>query len=114
MAPPKGKPRPPNAGRKKGSVNKVTADIRQMISNALDKAGGVNYLLQQARENPASFLSLVAKIVPQKVDIGGQKDNPIIISTPLEAKRKWLEMREHYDKRTPLIEAKPCEPQPLH
>lgn len=28
MAWPKGKPRPPGAGRKKGSVNKATADIK--------------------------------------------------------------------------------------
>lgn len=32
-------------GRPKGSPNKITADVKAMVLAALDKAGGVDYLL---------------------------------------------------------------------
>lgn len=46
--------------------NQVTQDIREMIHTALHKAGGVDYLVDQAINNPKSFLPLLAKIVPQE------------------------------------------------
>lgn len=64
-----GKPRPETAGRKKGSTNKATADIKAMISNALAMAGGENYLLRQADENPVAFMGLIGKILPKQVDV---------------------------------------------
>lgn len=59
-------------GRQKGTPNKVTADVRAMILTALDHAGGVEYLVRQARENPAPFLGLVSKVVPREMiaDVG--------------------------------------------
>ena len=62
-----GKPRPENAGRKKGSTNKATADIKAMINNALTLAGGEDYLLRQADENPVAFMGLIGKIIPKEV-----------------------------------------------
>ena len=67
MAFPKGAKRPEGAGRQKGSPNKVTADLRQMILGALDKAGGEAYLQRQADENPASFMTLIGKVLPTQV-----------------------------------------------
>lgn len=54
-------------GRPKGIPNKVSYDIKQMVINALNKAGGENYLLQQARENPKAFIGLVGKIFPSTI-----------------------------------------------
>lgn len=51
-------------GRPKGVPNKATKAIKEMIVQALDKAGGVNYLLEQSQKNPTAFLSLVAKVLP--------------------------------------------------
>lgn len=78
----------PGAGRKKGSGNKITMDVRQMILNALESAGGEDYLVRQARKSPALFLMLVSKIVPQKLDVGGQKDNPILLAPAKETQDK--------------------------
>lgn len=63
------KRKPPNAGkgRKKGSLNKVTADVKAMILAALDKAGGIDYLLAQSAANPTAFLTLVGKVLPMTV-----------------------------------------------
>jgi hypothetical protein len=55
-------------GRPAGAANKVTRDIREMIRESLDKAGGVAYLVKQATLNPASYMSLVGKIIPQQID----------------------------------------------
>lgn len=64
--------RPPNAGkgRAKGSVNKVPADLRAMVLQALSEAGGAEYLVRQAKKkNPAPFLALVGKCIPKDVQV---------------------------------------------
>jgi hypothetical protein len=55
------------AGREKGVPNKLTRDVKEMILQALDKAGGVDYLVTQASANPAAFLTLVGKVLPMQV-----------------------------------------------
>lgn len=61
--------KPPAAGRgrPKGSPNKVTAAVKDMVAQALDQAGGVKYLVAQSRDNPTAFLTLVGKILPLQV-----------------------------------------------
>lgn len=54
-------------GRKKGTPNKLTGDVKQMIVNALNRAGGEDYLTRQADENPKAFLTLVGKVLPLQV-----------------------------------------------
>ena len=61
----KGKPGP---GRKKGVPNKVTTAVKDMILSALDKAGGEDYLVRQAEENPTAFMTLVGKVLPMDVN----------------------------------------------
>ena len=68
----KGKTRHPESGRKKGTPNKTTADVRAMILQALDSAGGAEYLARQSEENPAAFMQLVGKVVPKELNIDGQ------------------------------------------
>ena len=38
-----------------------------MVLRALDGAGGIDYLVRQADENPASFMTLVGKVIPTQV-----------------------------------------------
>lgn len=65
------------AGRPKGSPNKRTAAIRDMIVSALERAGGEDYLFEQAQKDPKTFLSLVAKVMPTQVT--GEADAPLEI-----------------------------------
>ncbi len=51
-------------GRKKGTPNKLSGELKGMILGALDDAGGREYLTTQARNNPNAFLSLVGRILP--------------------------------------------------
>lgn len=62
-------------GRPKGSRNKQTAAIKDMIVQALSDAGGAEYLLRQSRENPAAFMTLVGKVLPMQVT--GEGGGPV-------------------------------------
>jgi hypothetical protein len=58
-------------GRPKGSSNKTTAALKDMILKALDEAdpkGSVAYLKKQAEDNPTAFLTLVGKVLPLQVN----------------------------------------------
>ncbi len=55
-------------GRQRGVPNKTTALVKDMITQALEHAGGVEYLIAQARDNPNAFLTLVGKVVPLQVN----------------------------------------------
>lgn len=54
-------------GRPKGVPNKATMAIKDMVITALSKAGGVDYLVGQATDNPAAFMTLVGKVIPLQV-----------------------------------------------
>ena len=61
--------RPPAAGkgRPKGARNKMTRALKDMILQALDDAGGQQYLVEQAHKNPAAFMTLLGKVLPLQV-----------------------------------------------
>jgi hypothetical protein len=54
-------------GRQKGTPNKLTGEVKEMILQALAGAGGVAYLQRQADESPTAFLTLVGKVLPLQV-----------------------------------------------
>ena len=58
----------PGPGRPKGVLNKSNALIRDMIVQALDGAGGIEYLQRTAESHPAAFLSLIGKVMPVQVE----------------------------------------------
>ena len=55
-------------GRRKGSQNKNTQEIKSMILAALDNVGGVDYFVTQAKENPVAFMTLIGRILPKEID----------------------------------------------
>ncbi|MBN9497849.1 MAG: hypothetical protein J0H39_13920 [Alphaproteobacteria bacterium] len=58
------KPGERRGGRKKGTPNKLTRDVKSAILAAFDKVGGEKYLAEQARKNPQAFLTLLGKVMP--------------------------------------------------
>jgi hypothetical protein len=56
------------AGRKAGSLGENAVALKSMVTEALDKSGGVAYLVRQAEENPVAFLSLIGKMIPRPID----------------------------------------------
>ena len=78
--------KPPAAGRgrPKGSPNKATKALKDMILGALDDAGGQDYLRQQSIENPTAFLTLIGKVLPMSInaDVKGEMGVTIRRFTP--------------------------------
>jgi len=72
--------KPPNAGkgRPKGSPNRITRDLREMIEGALQAAGGQEYLTRQARENPTAFMGLIKGLLPKQFSAEIQAQTEIV------------------------------------
>ena len=64
-----GRKPPEKRGSRKGVPNKATAELKGMILEALDQAGGVAYLLECAlnEKTQGAFLSLIGKVLPMTV-----------------------------------------------
>lgn len=75
----------PGAGRPKGSLDKGNALIREMVAEALNKAGGIDYLCRVAESHPGPFLGLVGKVLP--IQVTGAEGGPVQISWPVAPPR---------------------------
>ena len=69
---------PVSPGRPKGAPNKTTQALKDMILSALDKSGGVSYLVEQAATNPNAFMSLVGKVLPMTVMGAGEDGSHLV------------------------------------
>lgn len=54
-------------GRPKGSPNKNTVAIKEMLMASLDNVGGQAYFQRQAEENPSAYMTLIGKLIPTEV-----------------------------------------------
>lgn len=74
--------KPPAAGkgRPKGATNKATRELKEMILQALEGAGGVEYLQRKAEDprTASAFLSLIGKVLPMQVT--GENGGPVGIT----------------------------------
>lgn len=75
----KGHPKLPGAGRKKGTKNKVTSNIKEMVMNALNdpRVGGEEDFvkwIESNKRNREMFYSWLMKMLPSNVnaDVSGE------------------------------------------
>jgi hypothetical protein len=76
------KPGERRGGRQKGTPNKTTGLLKDMILSALNQAhegGAVEYLKTQANANPAAFLTLVGKVLPLQVNGPGENGEHVTL-----------------------------------
>jgi hypothetical protein len=82
------------AGRKPGTPNKITMQLKEAILEAAHQAGGpdgmVGYLRKQATDNSASFMALLGKVLPHQ--IAGDKDNPMQLEHKIESERAFASL----------------------
>lgn len=59
-------------GRKVGTPNKVTTEVREAIHEAFDELGGATYLVKVGKKNPGTFCKLLGMTLPKdvKLDVG--------------------------------------------
>jgi hypothetical protein len=80
-------------GRKPGSRNKFTTEVRAAILDAFVQAGGSSYLVRVANENPAAFCALLGKILPMELATDGPITHEVVLKwmTPEMAKARGLD-----------------------
>ena len=78
------KPGERRGGRQAGTPNKIQKELKEMIREALDRAGGVDYLQKQATDNPGAFLTLVGKVLPKDVRADVRLSDNLAIQVILE------------------------------
>ena len=69
-------------GRQPGSVNKLNADLKEMILGALSDVGGRDYLALRAKDTPAAFLTLIGKVLPMQIT--GEGGGPVFVITGVD------------------------------
>jgi hypothetical protein len=74
----------PGPGRPRGLPNKVTAEVKTMVLQALSDAGGVEYLVERAKDprTASAFLTLVGKVIPTQIT--GEGGGPVQTITRIE------------------------------
>jgi hypothetical protein len=103
----------PGPGRPKGSLNKTTLQLREMILLALDKLGGPDYLVALGRENSSAYASLLSKVLPTTLSA---PDSDGGVGVKLEFRRivVWPGGREEIEnvspKQLPAPDASPPRP----
>lgn len=73
------KGRSKTGGIKKGTPRKETQLLTEMIDGALSELGGMTWLVQQGKENPVAFMSLIGKRLPRDLTIGGNINQPLVV-----------------------------------
>jgi hypothetical protein len=81
---------PKTGGRRKGTPNKLNADVKAMILAALAAKGGQKYLEKQADANPTAFLTLVGKLIP--LQFTGKDCGPIQHQGSLMCAPPWVKV----------------------
>lgn len=91
----KGKPRPENAGRKKGTPNKVSVSAKEAFQRAFDENGGCERLVEWIKEdveNEKVFYQIYSKLFP--IEMRGDMTGKIEVT--------WVKPKLDYD-RDPLL-----------
>src|SRR5262249_2335185 len=108
----KGKPFEPGVsgnpdGRPKGVPNKLTTSLKQMILNALDKAGGEDYLALLARENSSAFSGLIGKVLPTTL-AASESDGGAKVGISFERIIVWPDGHREIEGVTPTHDTSGC------
>ena len=74
----KGQAKPDGSGRKKGTPNRVTNQLRETILEAFEEVGGADWLKELAASDPKAFATLLGKLVPRESQVSGD-DVPLLI-----------------------------------
>ena len=91
----------PGAGRPKGSANKVTRTLKEMILSSLEKLGGEDYLVALGRENSSAYTSILGKIVPHTLAAASESDGGSGVKLVFERHIVWPDGRREVQGVTP-------------
>jgi hypothetical protein len=101
---------PKSGGSRKGSIKTNTKHVKDTIRQVFyDDLGGPKFLRKIAKNDPALFCSLLAKLIPQEiraeVDINVQQ---IDLGAAMREANARLEQMRSIDSLPPVLEAGPA------
>jgi hypothetical protein len=96
------------AGRPPGAQNKISLSLKNMILQALDEAGGVDYLKRLAIENSSAFAGLVAKILPSTLQASDSDGGPQVVT--FQRVIVWPDGHREIEGKTPKQLPAPASP----
>lgn len=114
----KGQPRPPGAGRKPGSKNKVPKTVREAVIAALNSGKGAVAFFQDLRDGPPedrrTFAQICSRLIPQEATLAveGSVSVQADAVSNVEAARRLAFIMEEARQQL-LREGKLPEPQPV-
>jgi hypothetical protein len=80
-------------GRRAGTPNKFTTELRTAVLKAFDRLGGYAYLVRVGNENSAAFCAMLSKLLPHELATsGGALKHEVVLRwmTPEMAKARGL------------------------
>ena len=80
--------KPLGSGRKKGSQNKLTVNLKMAVEEAFNKLGGATWLVRVAQKDPAAFCSLLGRLIPKQVEQSGSIDVNVLRDRLESAKKR--------------------------
>ncbi len=95
MPRPKGLPK--TGGRKKGTQNRLTRDVKDAILNAFDKAGGEDYLVTIAKNDPRTFCALLGRVIPSEVKAEVTNADDVLMRKVQEGRARLAAARRNRD-----------------
>ncbi len=81
-----GTPKPKSSGRRKGTPNKKTVEVKTILRDAFEGLGGLEALIKWGKENPALFYPIWVKMLPKNLEVTG-KDGKDLLPPPVIANR---------------------------
>ena len=66
-------------GRPRGAADAMSLEVKEMVRQALDEEGGVEYLRQVARDHPQAFLSLLARLISTELKASIEGVVPMVV-----------------------------------
>ncbi len=78
----KGMTRPAGAGRRPGTPNKHTRNVRDALVRALEATaedGGEEFFAGLRDSDPKTFATLVGKLIPNQTHITGEEGGPVVV-----------------------------------
>jgi hypothetical protein len=99
----------PGAGRPKGSPNKLSHSLKEMILASLDDVGGRAYLARLAVENSSAYSSLLGKVLPTTLS-ASESDGGVGVKMVFERHIVWPDGRREIEGVTPKALPAPTDP----
>lgn len=62
-------------GRKPGSLNKVSQILKDALTESFERLGGAAYLEAVGRQDPKTYLTLLAKVLPSRSQAADPSDS---------------------------------------